>query len=337
MWVSGEKRGDGSVVRVLSAADVTRLLDMPSCIREVENAFRARADGKRASSSVSGLELGSGGLHAKLGALDLSRRYAAAKINANFPDNPVKLGLPTVQGVVVLFDASSGVPLACMDSRTITATRTAAASAVAAARLALAHASSVTFIGCGVQARVHLAALCEVRPIVRLTAFDTDVEAVERFVGEINDAGRIAAQGATNLREAARSSAIVVTSTPSRHPLLDVGDVREGTFIAAVGADNEYKQEIAPALLHAAAVIVDDLDQCSKIGDLHHALDAGIMRPEDVRGSLDQVVAGLRPGRVDDKEIIIFDSTGVAIEDVAAAALVYERAEKLEVGLLVSS
>ena len=324
-------------MRLLSAAEVASLLDMGSCIREVENAFRARASGKRASSSVSGLELGSGGLHAKLGAVDLSRRYAAAKINANFPENPARLGLPTVQGVVVLFDASSGVPLACMDSGTITATRTAAASAVAAAHLALPRASSVTFIGCGVQARAHLAALCEVRPIARVTAFDTNGDAVERFVNEMNRMGRLAAHSTTDLREAARSSEIVVTSTPSRLPLLDVGDVTDGTFIAAVGADNEHKQEIAPALLRAAAVIVDDLDQCSKIGDLHHALDAGIMRREDVRGSLDQIIAGFAPGRVDEKEIIIFDSTGVAIEDVAAAALVYERAEETGVGVVVDN
>lgn len=327
--------GAGSLVRVLDAASVTRLLDMASCIREVENAFRARGEGRRASSSVIGLELGSGGLHAKLGAVDLSRRYAAAKINANFPDNPVTRGLPTVQGVLVLFDASSGVPLACMDSGTITATRTAAASAVAAAHLALPHASSVTFIGCGVQARAHVAALCEVRPITRLTAFDSDTDAAERFVREINDGGRIVAHRADDVRQAARLSEIVVTSTPSRRPLLDVGELGEGAFIAAVGADNENKQELTPALLRSAAVIVDDLDQCSRIGDLHHALEAGVMRREDVRGSLDQVVAGSIPGRVNDKEIVIFDSTGVAIEDVAAAALVYEAVEKSDVGIVI--
>ena len=99
--------------------------------------------------------------------------------------------------------------------------------------------------------------------------------------------------------------------------------------------DNEHKQEIAPSLLRAAAVIVDDLEQCAKIGDLHHALSLGVMQRKDVRASLDQVVAGLSAGRVNDQEIVIFDSTGVAIEDVAAAALVYERAEETGVGTVI--
>ena len=140
---------------------------------------------------------------------------------------------------------------------------------------------------------------------------------------------------AGDAREAARSSEIVVTSTPSRSALLDVGDVTPGTFIAAVGADNEHKQEMAPSLLRAAAVIVDDLDQCSRIGDLHHALREGIMRRDDVRASIDQIVAGTSNGRRGDDEIVIFDSTGVAIEDVAVVALAYERAERTNTGFVI--
>lgn len=314
-------------MRVLDEREVIRLLDMESCIREVEKAFRARGEGGRATSAVVGLELESGGLHAKLGALDLARRYAAAKINANFPDNPALRGLPTVQGVVVLFDASSGVPLACMDSRPITAIRTAAATAVAARYLALPKASSVTFIGCGAQARAHVSALRHVRPIRRVVAFDSNPGAAEKFAEEIKVSHDYEVGLSANVVDAARESQIVVTSTPSRRALIDFGDVKPGTFIAAVGADNEHKQEISTALLRAAAVVVDDLTQCSRIGDLHHALEAGVMRESDVRASLDQIVAGRVRGRLDDEEIIVFDSTGVAIEDVAAAALVYERAE----------
>lgn len=321
-------------MRVLNGGEVTRLLDMEQCIQEVENAFRARGEGRRASSSVAGLELTGGGLHAKLGALDISRGYAAAKINANFPDNPVKRGLPTIQGVLVLFDASSGVPLACMDSATITATRTAAASAVAARHLALPHATSVAFIGCGTQARAHLSALCIVRPLTSAVAFDADRGAAERFAAEATN-GSMKVFAADNVHEAAHSCEIVVTSTTSRRAVLDVADVTEGTFVAAVGADNEHKQEISPALLRAAVVIVDDLEQCCRIGDLHHALEQGAMRRDDVRASLDQVIAGTSPGRLHPREIIIFDSTGVAIEDVAAAALVYERAEATDAGFVM--
>ena len=313
-------------MRVLDSGDVYRLLDMESCIREVENAFRARGEGRRASSAVAGLELNGGALHAKLGALDLSRSYAAVKINANFPDNPARFGLPTIQGIVVLFDASTGEPLACMDSGPITALRTAAASAVAARYLALRSASSVALIGCGTQARAHVIALRHVRPIERIVVFDADRNTADRIAKELAKDGKVSVSVADHLQQATTGAEIVVTSTPSRTAFLDVGSVSRGTFIAAVGADNEHKQEITPALLRASAVVVDDLDQCSRIGDLHHAIEQGVMRREDIRASLDQVVAGRVSGRLNETETIIFDSTGVAIEDVAAAAVVYERA-----------
>lgn len=321
-------------MRVLDANQLASLLDMRDCIREVENAFRARGEGRLAPSAVVGLELNGGSLHAKLGALELDGGYAAAKINANYPDNPSARGLPVIQGLVVLFDASSGMPLACMDSAIITAMRTAAASAVAARYLAVSHASSVAFIGCGTQARTHVQALRDLRPLKRFVLFDRDPAVAEQFAALLR-ADEVTVTIANDARRAARSSEIVVTSTPSRAALLDVGDVAPGTFIAAVGADNEHKQEIAPALLRAATVVVDDLDQCSRIGDLHHALDEGIMRLDDVRASLDQIVAGTSDGRRADDEIVIFDSTGVAIEDVAVAALAYVRAERTDTGFVI--
>jgi alanine dehydrogenase len=323
-------------MRVLEGSDVERLLDMESCISAVEDAFRARGEGRRASSGVLGLELDGGTLHAKLGTLNVTRPYAVAKINANFPDNPARHGLPTIQGVLLLFDASCGTPLASMDSALITARRTAAATAVAARYLAVRHASAATFIGCGIQARAHIEALSHVRDIEHVMALDVNPIAAERFADEARARFNVVAEVATDIRQAASASQIVITSTPSRRALLNRGDIPAGTFVAAVGADNEGKQEIAADLLRQAVVVVDDLDQCSKMGDLHHALAAGAMQPGHVRGSLDQIVTGLAPGRLNDEEIIIFDSTGVAIEDVAAAALVYERAEKMGAGFVIA-
>lgn len=322
-------------MRVLERSDVERLLDMEYCITAVENAFRARGEGRPASSGVLGLALDGGALHAKLGTLSVTRLYAVAKINANFPDNPARHGLPTIQGVLLLFDASRGTPLASMDSALITARRTAAATAVAARYLALRNASAATFIGCGIQARAHIEALRHVRDIERLTAFDLNPIAAERFAAEARSRFDVVAEVATDARQAASASPIVITSTPSRRALLNRQDLSAGTFVAAVGADSEEKQEIAADLMCEAVVVVDDLDQCSRMGDLHHALAAGAMQPGHVRGSLDQIVSGRAPGRLSDDEIIIFDSTGVAIEDVAAAALVYERAEKMEAGLVI--
>jgi ornithine cyclodeaminase/alanine dehydrogenase-like protein (mu-crystallin family) len=323
-------------MRVLSRHDIELLLDMEPCITAVEDAFRARGEGQRASSGVLGLDLDDGSLHAKLGALTVSRPYAVAKVNANFPENPIRYDLPTIQGVLLLFDASTGKPLACMDSGLITAVRTAATTAVAAKYLALRRASSIAFIGCGIQAREHLDALRLVRGIKRLTAFDLNRTTADRFAADARERFRIETEIAADAGRAAIGSEIVVTSTPSRQPFLKTGDVAAGTFVAAVGADNEHKNEISADLLKQAVVIVDDLDQCSRMGDLHHALAQGVILPGHVRSSLDQIVAGLAPGRLSDDEIIVFDSTGVAIEDVAAAALVYERAENTGAGLVVA-
>ena len=324
-------------MRILDAESVVRLLDMPSCIRAVEAAFRARGDGHPTPSAMSGLELHGGSLHAKMASLALSRPYAAAKVNANFPRNPVEHNLPTIQGVLVLFDGTNGVPLAVMDSGPLTTLRTAAASAVAASLLAGADASTAAFIGCGVQARAHLEAIHHVRPLRRIFAIDARPSVAEEFSVLARISRGVDVTVASSLAAAARESDIIVTTTPSRTPLLDVDDVSPGTFIAAVGADNEHKQEIAPALLRAAAVVVDDLEQCARSGDLHHALDAGVMRRENVRASLDQIVAGAKPGRLRDAEVVIFDSTGLAIEDVAAAALVYERAAATDVATTLNS
>ena len=311
---------------MLTDGDVSRLLEMPACIDAVEAAFRARGAGMPAASAVTGLELNGGGLHAKLGRLDISRSYAAAKVNANFPHNPRQHRLPTIQGVLILFDGATGRVLAVMDSGVVTALRTAAATAVAAKHLALPDASVAAFIGCGVQARAHLAALLLVRPLRHVRAFDIDSAAAERFAAETRTIGGLSVEIAPDIRTAVDGSTIVITSTPARRPIVKLGDVAPGTFIGAVGADNETKHEIEPDLMAHAAVIVDDLDQCSRLGDLHHALAAGAMERRHVRGSLDQIVSG-RTGRLNDAEIVVFDSTGVAIEDVAAAALIYERSQ----------
>jgi alanine dehydrogenase len=119
---------------------------------------------------------------------------------------------------------------------------------------------------------------------------------------------------------------LIVTCTPSRRPLLTAADILPGAFVAGVGADSEDKHELAPDLLKRGKLIVDVLDQCARIGDLHHALAAKVMTTADVHAALADVVSGRKPGRSTPDEITIFDSTGTALEDVAAAAVVYEQA-----------
>jgi len=320
---------------VLTRRDVRELLDMDACIGAVDAAFRAHADGASLPLGVLGTHVPDGGFHVKTAGLRGAgvRSYFAMKINANFPGNPIRHGLPTIQGVISLHDATDGVLLALLDSMEITTLRTAAATAVAARHLARADARVVTVLGCGVQGRSQLRALSRVRSVERVVAWDVEPAAAARYADEMARELGCDVACVVEYREAVRASDVVVTCTPSRRPLLSAADVPPGCFVAAVGADSEDKQELAPDLLSHSVVVTDVLEQCARIGDLHHALAAGVMRREDVHAELSDVVSGRRPGRRAAAEIIVFDSTGTALEDVAAAALVYERALEAGVGI----
>lgn len=328
MGVASRTSARVRATRVITRRDVRDLLDMDACIAAVEDAFRAHAGGATLPSGVLGTHVPDGGFHVKTAGLRDAhgRTYFAMKINANFPGNPARHGLPTIQGVISLHDATDGALLALLDSMEITTLRTAAATAVAARHLARADAHVVTVIGCGVQGRSQLLALSRVRSIECVFAFDTEPVAAARFAEEMTHALRCDVQAVATYREAVRGSDVVVTCTPSRRPLLSAADVPAGCFVAAVGADSEDKQELAPDLFACGVVVADVLEQCARIGDLHHALAAGVLRREDVHAELADVVSGRRPGRRAADEITVFDSTGTALEDVAAAALVYERA-----------
>jgi alanine dehydrogenase len=309
---------------LLTRSDVVDLLDLDSCIAAVENAFRRHGEGGT-ETGVLGIHVPGGGFHIKAGVLHLARPYFAAKTNANFPANPARHGLPTIQGVIVLADAELGTPLALLDSIEITTLRTGAATAVAAKYLARPDARTAAILGCGNQGRIQLKALQRVRPLTRVRLFDRDRGRAEEMARELAPALALEIHVADGPAAAARDSDIVVTCTAARQAILNVGDVAAGTFVAAVGADNPDKQEIAPALLAASRVVVDVLEQAATLGDLHHAIAAGVMSRSDAL-ELGQIVAGRLPGRGSATETIVFDSTGMALQDVAAAAAVYERA-----------
>jgi ornithine cyclodeaminase/alanine dehydrogenase-like protein (mu-crystallin family) len=321
---------------LLTRADVASLLDLKDCIDAVERAFIQHAKGELpAAPGILGAHVTGGGFHIKTAALGATQGYFATKINGNFPDNPTLRGLPTVQGVVALFDLLSGKPLAVLDSIEITIQRTAAASAVAARRLARDDARSVTICGCGVQGASHLRALALVRPLTHAFAIDIDANRAEAFARALGPELGIRITPNVDLAQAVGASDICVTCTPARQPVFSAELMRPGLFVAAVGADNPEKQEIEPGALAKSKVVVDLVDQAASIGDLHHAIDAGVMRASDVHAELGQVLAGLRPGRTSDDETFVFDSTGTALQDVAAAAVVYERAIRAGCGTTV--
>jgi len=311
---------------LLSRADVETLLTPEVCIAAVENAFRQLAEGKVPPPGILGMHAGDGSFHAKAGFLTVERPYFAAKLNANFPQNGVRHGLPTIQGAVILFDASNGLPLAIMDSISITALRTAAASAVAAKYLARQECDTALICGCGGQAAAQLQAFRQVRKPRSILAYDQDAARAAAF------AASHGAKHAPDLKAAISASDVVITCTTARRYFVTRDMVRPGTFIAAVGADHELKQEIEPRLLAESKVVTDLTEQAAHIGDLHHAIDAGVMTRDAVHAELAEVVAGRKPGRTQPDEIIIFDSTGTGLQDVAAAIAVYRRAIEEKAG-----
>lgn len=313
---------------VLTRRDVAALLDIDACITAVEAAFRVHGQGLAPPPAIAGLHAPHGGFHVKAATLALvpGRPYVAAKINANMPGNRERHGLPTIQGAIVLLDGDSGRVLALLDSVEITVLRTAAATAVAAKYLARPAAAVVAVCGCGLQGAAQLRAFTRVRPVSRVLAWDLDPERARAYAGAQSAALNLPVQAVATSAEAVRPSDVVLTCTTATRWFVGREDVQPGSFIAAVGADNERKQEIEPALLARSTVVADVLTQAATIGDLHHAIAAGLMTSADVHAELGEVVAGRKPGRQSDDEVIVFDSTGTALQDVAAAAVVYERA-----------
>lgn len=315
---------------LLSRGEVERLLSIPVCIDAVENVFRLQGEGRIPAPGILAVKTAHGGLHVKAGLLPGAKSYIVAKLNSNFPGNRAEYDLPTIQGLVVLYDGENGRPLAVLDSIDITIKRTAAASAVAAKYLARPASSVATLCGCGQQAAAQLRALCAVLPLRKSYVFDRDPSAAQNFATNLGDELQLEIEPVRDLRSALQHSDVSVTCTTATEFFIREEEVVPGTFIAAVGADDTHKQEIDPALMASARVVADSLEQCGTIGDTHHAIDQGLMRKEGVYAELSEIVAGRKPGRTSDDEIFVFDSTGVAIEDAVAAVAVYEKARSNE-------
>lgn len=317
---------------LLTRRNVAALLNIEECTDAVERVFRMYGEGKTERPGVLGVHATDGGFHIKAGVLELDRPYFAAKINANFPGNPERLGLPTIQGVIVLSDAVNGYPLAVMDSTEITSQRTAAATAVAARYLANPQAKTLTICGCGIQGRVSLRALRNLFPLEQIFAYDVDSMKAEKFAADLSAEMAVPITAVAEIGEAVSQSDICITCTSSKQFFLSAEHVAPGTFIAAVGADNEEKQELDPNLLGQSKLVVDVAEQCATIGELHHALEAKVMTKQQIHAELGEVVAGTKTGRTSVDEIVIFDSTGMALQDVVTAAFVYEKAKRDAVG-----
>jgi alanine dehydrogenase len=312
-------------VLLLSRSAIARLATSRDYLDAMQAAFVDLARGRVEVPQV-GHVPGIGGMfHIKSARRSGSPALAAIKVNGNFPENVVGRQLPTIQGFVALLDAECGCVLALMDSIEITARRTAAATALAAKYLAKPGSRALAMIGCGVQSAYHVEALLDVAPIESIAFCDPHDGAAMAFAARMQALG-LRTRRVSDARIAVRGADIVVTVTTSTRPLLGAGDIAPGALVAGVGADNPSKHELAADLLEASRVIVDSRAQASTMGDLHHAIEAGAMQAGDVHGDLAQLAAGQVSGRTHAQERWVFDSTGLSIQDLAAAAMLYERA-----------
>ena len=318
---------------LLTRRDIAQLLSIEECMDAVEQAFKLYATGEAPAPGVLGIHAFDGGFHIKAGILKLNKNYFVAKINANFPGNHKKYGLPTIQGVLAVYDADNGRLLALMDSIEITISRTGAATAVAAKWLAKDKAKTATICGGGNQGKISLNAIMKVRQLEKIFVFDIDKKKAQQFARDLSTELGISIHAVNDLKEAVLRSDICITCTPSKNYFLLREYISPGTFIAAVGSDSEDKQELEPSLLNSGKLITDITGQAATIGELHHALKHSLMKVGDVHAELGQIVAGQKAGRESDEEIIIFDSTGTALQDVAAAAIVYEKALASKTGI----
>ncbi|HEX7039642.1 MAG TPA: ornithine cyclodeaminase family protein [Trueperaceae bacterium] len=318
-------------VLVLSGREVAQALSLERCIGAVAEAFVAHHRGEGRAYPVVRQVLPKGGIFGVKSGFLPGASALGLKAGGFWADN-AGAGVPTHQSAALLFDPATGQLRAVLDANVITVVRTAAAGALAARALAPAGTRLAAVIGAGTQAIAQTHALKWARPdLVTVRVFARSDASYRRF-----RAG-VAALDATFERAALVRSAVdgadaIVTATPSWEPLVRREWVAPGAYVAAFGADTVGKQELDPEVLRDAQVVVDDWEQARTIGECQHAHRLGFLPREAVHGELGAILAGELPGRQDDARVTVFDSTGIALQDLAAAVAAIEAAHELGLG-----
>ena len=310
---------------LLDSEDVSENAPMAAVIPAIEDAFAAyeRGDVRMPAKSYIDLPAYNGDFRSMPAYLHAGDWDAAGIKWVNVhPDNEEAYGLPTVLGTMIYSDPENAFPLAVMDGTALTMRRTGAAAAVATDHLAVEGASSMGLVGAGVQAYTQLEAISAVRPIQEVVISDLDEERaaafVDHFAGEFDVRAGSPAEAA--------GCDVLSTVTPTRDPVISADAVGDHTHVNAMGADAAGKHELADDLLLGATVVIDDHEQCTHSGEVNVPYTEGVLGDDDIDGEIGEIVVGDREGRTADDGVTVFDSTGLAIQDVAAAHVVYEHA-----------
>ncbi|MCJ9672573.1 MULTISPECIES: ectoine utilization protein EutC [unclassified Neorhizobium] len=329
-----------SRIIILTEKDLRKLVPLDGeAVACVEDAFHALATKPVAMPPILRLDIPE-----HRGEVDVKTAYVpgiegfAIKISPGFFDNP-KIGLPSTNGMMVLLSSRTGLVQALLlDNGYLTDVRTAAAGAVAAKHLSRPDSTVVAIFGAGMQARLQLEALMLVRPIREACIWARDLGKAKTVVAELTIRLGIPVTAEADPEIAVAGADIVVTTTPSAIPILKAEWLQPGQHVTAMGSDAEHKNEIDPAAIAKADVYVaDSLKQTRWLGELHHAVKAGLISPDTEFSELGQVIAGIRPGRENAGQITLTDLTGTGIQDTAIATLAFARADAAGAGTAFES
>ncbi|ADQ68285.1 L-alanine dehydrogenase [Halogeometricum borinquense DSM 11551] len=316
---------------LLNNDDVHENANMTELVPAIEEAFAAfeRGDAQMPPKSYIDLPQYNGDFRSMPAYMDAGDWDAAGIKWVNVhPDNEEQFDLPTVMGTMVYSSPETAFPLALMDGTELTMKRTGAAAAVATDHLAIEDASSLGIIGAGVQSYTQLEAIATVRDIQEVIVSDLDEERVARFIDTFEDEFDVRAG---SIEEAA-SCDVLSTVTPVEDPIVSRDAVGDHTHINAMGADAEGKHELADEVLLDAKLVIDDHEQTTHSGEINVPYNEGVLSDDDIHAAIGEIVVGDEEGRTDEDGISVFDSTGLAIQDVAAAHIVYEHARENDNG-----
>jgi alanine dehydrogenase len=315
-------------ILLLHEREIRGLIGPSQALPVVRESFVELARGHAVLPGVINLDVPNSGaeVHVK-GAHLRGSPFFSIKVASGSYDNPAR-GLPVGSGIVLVFDAATGFPRSVLfDNGYLTELRTGAAGALAAELLANRNVGRVGIVGVGSQARHQLAAFLKVRTPERVIAYGRSEAKATAYAKEMEDREGVRVLPVKTVEQAVRGSDVVITVTPSREPLVRPEWIGPGTHVTAVGSDGPEKQELDVGVLKKAdKVVADRLDQCLRIGEIHHAVEAGVLRAEDVYAELGEIAAGLKPGRTSEDEITIADLTGVGVQDAAVANFVLDAA-----------
>jgi ornithine cyclodeaminase/alanine dehydrogenase-like protein (mu-crystallin family) len=324
-------------MRIITEHDIRRLIGPAEAETEVRLAYAALARNEATLPDVLFLDIPQhhGEVHVK-GAYLHGAPFFAIKAASGFYGNPSR-GLPVATGAVWVFDATTGFLVALLlDGGYLTELRTGAAGAVAADLLAPSRVEIVGILGCGGQARYQLAALLNVRRPERVVVFCPTPAHANAFCEEMATRYDLRVDAASTPRAVVEAADLLITTTPSRTPIVEADWLAPGLHITAIGSDLPDKQELAVGVLaHADKVVCDRVEQCIAQGELHHAVAAGLLAREDVHAELGEIVIGAKPGREGAREITVCDLTGLGLLDAAVAGFVTERALAEGAGLTI--